>query len=202
MDEIIPFPKTPPEPTPPREPAPGEEPPENVIFPKKFQGRREETTRNPEENKLALEEMNKVWEIWKLILASTSGKGVMPTKDGWWYYTQRRDRIVDISQTEPKEGQDGIILVKNVEGKPPKQTLTTMQILFSYFENGQPKRDRVNITQVKRTVSKSESTEATIGVVFAEDGGVVESWRDNAEKGLEIASQLKTTALEELAKET
>lgn len=209
MGELVPFTgKTPTEPISPGIPEKGEEIPENVIFPDQFQNGKAEESEPPEGKEalsqtgkeLAQREIAEAWEIWQNIQAALSGKSLISTEDGWAY---RRKPNLEISQVdiEPEENRDGTCSVRYVEGATPNQTSTTLQITSSDWPNGQLRRERVNITQTKRTrAGWQEPFEASIGILYDEEGKILTVWRKDSEKGLVIARQLEKKVAEKLSK--
>lgn len=210
-ENIIPFPRAPKEPIPPHEPTPGEQPPENVIFlkqphgttsspPEKEGAQRDELgALPPSEKELVRKEIDEVRGIWENVQAALSGKRLKSTPDGWTYLSQHRDTI-EISQVDPQDERDGSSSIRYAVGTPPNQTATTLQITSAYWPNGHLRRERVNLTQAKRTrAGWQEPFEATLGVILDEEGNNLGAWHPNAKRGLEIARQLGKTAIERLS---
>src|SRR3989344_1991345 len=172
MGELIPFPQTPPEPIPPHQPEPGEEPPENVIFPDKFQQR-------------------------------TGGKPKTTTADGWDYHDQDSDWSVDISQTDPQEDNEGVITVRLREKEGAKQTLTSLKIGSSYYGDSMKlRRERVDILRQEQNGKKLgsfEPWEASVVVLYDEEGEIIGAGRNKSDEGLKIAHRLAEKVVEKIS---
>src|SRR3989344_6574795 len=208
MGELIPFPQTPPEPIPPHQPEPGEEPPENVIFPDKFQQKTEEEEKGiqllPEDGKeLARKEAAEFLDIWGKVLQRTGGKPKTTTADGWDYHDQDSDWSVDISQTDPQEDNEGVITVRLREKEGAKQTLTSLKIGSSYYGDSMKlRRERVDILRQEQTGKKLgsfEPWEASVVVLYDEEGEIIGAGRYTSDEGVKIAHRLAEKVVEKIS---